>query len=34
MTDGYFDQPLALAMQPVADVMGLTYGTWNYFAFY
>ena len=29
MTDGYFDQPIALAMQPLADVMGFTYGTVN-----
>ena len=30
MTDGYFDQPLALALQPAADLMGLTYGTWSF----
>ena len=30
MTDGYFSQPIALALQPAADLMGLAYGTWNF----
>ena len=30
----YFDQPLAYALQPLADACGLTYGTWAFFKLY